>query len=353
MGWLCVLGWQVGNTSIAYLGGTIIQGLITLNNPDYVPQPWHAVLLTWSVLTFSLVFNTFFASRLPLLEGVVLALHILGFFAIIIPLWVLADIPRPASEVFFDFQDGGGWGNQGLSCLVGMLSPVFSFIGPDSATHMSEELKDASRTLPQAMIWTAAVNGALGFVAICTFVMTLGDLEEVLESPTGYPFIQVFFNATHSRAGTCVMVAIFIIMLVFGCVTNFATSSRQLWAFVSVVRPSIADFANHTDLFQARDKGTPASGWLSRVRPGWDIPLHSVIFTYIFAMLLTLINLGSAVALNIITSLGTGALVSSYIVSISCIIVKRIRNEPLLPKRWSLGRFGLPVNIFSVGFLSL
>lgn len=70
-------------------------------------------------------------------------------------------------------------------------------------------------------------------------------------------------------------------------------------------------------------------------------------------MLITLINLGSAVALNIVTSLGTGALVSSYIVSISCLIIKRVRGEPFLPRRWSLGKFGLPVNIFSVGFLSL
>ena len=76
----------MGNTSIAYLGGTIIQGLIILNNPDYVPQPWQGVLLTWAVLTFSLLFNTFFVSKLPLLEGVVLVLHILGFFAILIPL---------------------------------------------------------------------------------------------------------------------------------------------------------------------------------------------------------------------------------------------------------------------------
>ena len=108
-----------------------------------------------------------------------------------------------------------------------------------------------------------------------------------------------------------------------------------------------------TDDVQARDKGTPCSGWLSKVRPGWDIPLNAVIFTYMFAMLITLINLRSAVALNIVTSLGTGALVSSYIVSISCLIIKRVRGEPFLPRRWSLGKFGLPVNIFSVGFLCL
>ena len=81
--------------------------------------------------------------------------------------------------------------------------------------------------------------------------------------------------------------------------------------------------------------------------------MNAIIFSYIFAMILSLINLGSAVALNIITSLGTGALISSYIVSISCIIVKRIRKEPLLPRRWSLGKYGLPINIFSVLFLLL
>ena len=70
-------------------------------------------------------------------------------------------------------------------------------------------------------------------------------------------------------------------------------------------------------------------------------------------MLLSLINLGSEVALNIITSLGTGALLSSYIVSVSCIIPKRLRGEPLLPRRWSLGTWGLPINIVSVLFMTL
>lgn len=70
-------------------------------------------------------------------------------------------------------------------------------------------------------------------------------------------------------------------------------------------------------------------------------------------MLLSLINFGSAVALNIITSLGTGALIISYVISISCIIVRRISGEPLLPRRWSLGKWGMPINIVSVLFLFL
>ncbi|CAO2648275.1 Nn.00g075420.m01.CDS01 [Neocucurbitaria sp. VM-36] len=324
VGWLCVLGWQVGNTTIAFLSSQQIQGLIILNNPDYLPQ------------------------RLPTVELIVLILHLGGFFAILIPLWVCGE-RSSAKEVFTTFTDGGGWGSTGLSCLIGMLSPIFSFIGPDSATHMSEELRDASKSLPRAMIATAIVNGAMGFVMLCTFCMLVGDVDAILASPTGQPFIQVFYNATGSVAGASAMTSMMIVMATFGCVTNIATSSRQIWAF-------------------ARDRGLPFSKWLAHmgdiliilieswsefVRPGWDIPLNSVMVSYAIAVLLSLINIGSTVALNIITSLGTGALISSYIVSISCVTLKRLRGEPLLPSYFSLGTYGLPLNIVSVLFLTL
>ena len=58
MGWLCVLGWQVGCTSGAYLVGTQIQGLIALNNPGYSYERWHGTLLTIAVSGFAILFNT-------------------------------------------------------------------------------------------------------------------------------------------------------------------------------------------------------------------------------------------------------------------------------------------------------
>lgn len=328
-----MLGWQVGNTSIGFLVSQQIQGLVILNHPEYVPQRWHLTMLVIAIVSFSQLFNTFFARKLPLVEGIVLVLHVFGFFAILIPLWVLGE-RGDAKEVFTTFSDGGGWGNQGLSCLIGMLSPIFSFIGPDSATHMSEELRDASKTLPRAMVATALINGSMGFIMLITFCMVLGNVEEVLATPTMQPFIQVFYNSTQSYSGTNVMTTIMIVMATFGCVTNIATSSRQLWAF-------------------ARDQGLPFSAWLAYVPPSWDIPLNSVIFSYVFAVLLSLINIGSTVAFNIVSSLGIGALISSYIVSISCIILKRYRGEPMLASRFSLGKWGMPLNIVSVLFLTL
>ncbi|KAF2502800.1 amino acid transporter [Lophium mytilinum] len=331
VGWLCVLGWQTGIPSVGYLAGTQIQGLIILNNPSYFPERWHGTLLVIAIATFSIVFNTVLARKLPLIEGAVLILHICGFFAILIVLWVLA--PRSkASDVFGVFQDNGGWGNVGLSCLVGQLAPVFGLLGSDSATHMSEELRNASWVLPRAMIWTVAVNSVLGLVMLITICFCLGDVPTILSTATGYPYIQVLYNATGSNAATSVLAAIMIIMSTFGCVNNVATSSRQLFAF-------------------ARDHGVPFGDFLSYVRPGWDIPLNAILVSFVIAVLMSLINIGSTVAFNSIASLGTCALLSSYIISISCMFIKRWRKEPLLPSRFNLGKYGIYINGISIAYL--
>ncbi|KAK4447119.1 putative amino-acid permease [Podospora aff. communis PSN243] len=332
VGWLSVLGWQVGNAAISFLLAQQIQGLIILNNPDtYTPHRWHLTLLVIAVMTICMVLNTALYRALPLLETLALVLHTTGFLAILIPLWVKTDNLPPARDVFVTFTDGGGWGNTGLSCLIGILSPIFTLIGPDSATHMAEELRDASKSLPRAMIATTLINGSLGFVMIVTFCMVLGDLDSVLHTPTTQPFIQVFYNSVQSYGGVTVMTCIMVIMSACGVVNNIATSSRQLWAF-------------------ARDRGVPFSGWLARVHPRWELPLNALAVSYAFAVLLSLINIGSTVAFNILTSLGVGALISSYVVSIGCVALKRVRGEELLPRSFDLGRAGLAVNVFSVLF---
>lgn len=117
----------------------MIQGLAVLNYPNYNYQHWQGTLIVIGVAVICCIFNTFLARKLPLVEGTVLILHVLGFFAIMIPLWILA--PRAStSDVFTQFADPG-WNSNGLACLVGILSPTVSLLGSDAATHMSEVRK--------------------------------------------------------------------------------------------------------------------------------------------------------------------------------------------------------------------
>jgi amino acid transporter len=244
-GWFAVIGWQAAMASISFACAQQFEGLIALNVPNYIVQGWHGTLLSIGVTIFAMVWNTVLVRKLPLVEGIIVILHIFGFFAFVVVLWVMAPRSDP-KEVWTDFQDNGGWGSIGLSCLVGMTGPVITLIGADSACHLSEELKDASYVLPRSMVATATVNYILGFVMTITVMSTLGDVTSVLTTTTGQPYIQVVLNATQSRVGTSILTALVAILLLFSAVNLVTTSSRQLFAF-------------------ARDKGLPFSSTLAYV----------------------------------------------------------------------------------------
>ena len=60
IGWLGVLGYQIGVTISAFLAGTIIQGLIVLNHPEtYEYQRWHGTLIAICITVLVALFNIF------------------------------------------------------------------------------------------------------------------------------------------------------------------------------------------------------------------------------------------------------------------------------------------------------
>ena len=130
-GWLSVLGWQTAVAFTAYLSGTYIQGLLILNYDWYKPTAWQGTLFVIAIVCFAGIFNIFLARHLPVIKGLILVLHIFGFFGILVPLWVLS--PRATStEVWMSFYDPG-WGSAGLASLASILSGILPLLGANAA----------------------------------------------------------------------------------------------------------------------------------------------------------------------------------------------------------------------------
>ncbi|KKZ64246.1 hypothetical protein EMCG_09771 [[Emmonsia] crescens] len=330
-GWLSVLGWQAAFASVCFLCGTLMQSLIQLNEPGYIAERWHGTLFTAAIALATTFVNTHMASHLPSLEGLILTLHIFGFFATIIPLWVMAE-RTPTNDVFTQFTNSAGWPTIGLACLVGQISPIFSFLGPDAATHIAEEIQDASMVVPWCMISTALINGSLGFVMLITYLFTMGDLQEVIKAKSGFSFITAFLNATGSKAATTSLGSLLLVMEACAAISVLATVSRQTFAF-------------------ARDNALPFSKFFARVHPKSKVPLNAILASTVITILLSLINIGSTEAFNAIASLTIASLFMSYLVCIGCFIYRRMQWKKMPPTRFSLGAWGLPVNIFSFFYL--
>lgn len=111
--------------------------MISLNYPDsYTARPYQGTLLAIAVMVFCILFNVFLAKRLPFVEGVLLVIYMIGFFAIVITLWVVAPIGN-AQAVFTTFNNAGGWSSVGVAVMVGMGGVVPSMAGFDCAGQYS------------------------------------------------------------------------------------------------------------------------------------------------------------------------------------------------------------------------
>ena len=216
-----------------------------MNNPSYNPKAWHGTMLIWAVLAICLIFNTFFSRKLPLVEGLIVVLHIAGFFAVVIPLWVMGD-RSSSGDVFTLFQDNMMWGDLSLAVIIGLTGAASTFVGVEAGAHMAEEVRNAAHVIPRAMMWTWLGNGLLGWIMAITFCYCVGDTMSVLTTPLGTPFIQVFVNTTGSVGGATALTVLMLVIAIFACVAVMATNSRQLFAF-------------------ARDNGVPFSKTFSKV----------------------------------------------------------------------------------------
>ncbi|OAL39391.1 hypothetical protein AYO20_01261 [Fonsecaea nubica] len=297
IGWLTSLAWIATVATETIFAGTIIQGLIILDYKDYDAKRWHGTLLAWLVMAVAVFINVVIPGALPKFEIFIIVFHIAGFITIIGVLWAYAP-HNSAHFVFATSLNEGGWPTQGLSYCVGFLGNVATFVGADASVHMAEEVEHAGRNIPRAIIASMCINGLVGFVMMLTVLFCLGDVDSVLETATGYPFIQIFY----------IMGAI-VLALTWACATGITTTaSRMTWSF-------------------ARDRGTPFSKPLSYVSRVRRIPVVGVLVVVGLAALLTLINIGSYTAFNDVISLTITGFYCSYLLPAAFLLWHRFKGH--------------------------
>ena len=104
MGWCCCLGWIAGIPACGTQLAGIIQEMVLLRNPDaQISALWQTTLLAYLFVILTVSFNIFFARHLPLAEGLILFLHIFGFFAFLLVFWTMAE-HASAQSVFTTFK---------------------------------------------------------------------------------------------------------------------------------------------------------------------------------------------------------------------------------------------------------
>lgn len=176
------------------------------------------------------------------------------------------------------------------------------------------------------------LNSIMQFAFMVAVMFCIGDADQVTNTPTLLPIIEVYYQATKSKPATNILVVMIAFILFISLFNIFASVSRLTWAF-------------------ARDNGLPFSKTFSYVHPTLKIPINSLLLVGLICCLLAIINIASSTAFYALISLPTIALYISYFIPILFLVIRKLQNRHPAYGPFKLGRWGLPINLFSLVYI--
>jgi choline transport protein len=159
-----------------------------------------------------------------------LVFNVVEFIVTVVTIIACKTSKQSASFVFKDFQNFTGFG-PALAGIIGILQPAFGMCCYHAQAHMCEELKDASKQAPPAIIMFVYVGAATGLVFLIDVFFCIGYIDQVANTPTLVPLIQIFFDSTNSNVGSCFLATLIVIIDLGRGNALFPEGARPLYAF--------------------------------------------------------------------------------------------------------------------------
>ncbi|KAF2096005.1 amino acid transporter [Rhizodiscina lignyota] len=329
-GWVTVFAWIMACAGPPAIIANMMTALASFCHPDYEVKNWHTMLIMWGLICVPFFFNLYFRQLLNAFEIFGGLFHFLFFLVWIIVLVTLAR--RSTTDYVFKTLTTGvsGWNNPGVCWGLGLLTVTFPLSGADAVLHMSDEVKNVQVRAPHSILIAVISNAVMLFAFVICLLFTIGDVQTVSAAPL--PIIEVFYGATHSKAGTVILVTMPALILFVALFNAFASVSRLVWAF-------------------AKDNGLPFSKTFAYVHPKLMLPLNALGLIGVISFLLSIVYVISSTAFNAIISLQTMALSVSYCLPICFVMIRKIQGRPPVYGSYRIGKLGVLVNLFALLYL--
>ncbi len=231
---------------------------------------------------------------------------------------------------------GGHGGGYLWSFAISGLMAAYVMVGFDSAGELSEETRNPRRTAPRTIIRAVVVSGIGGALMLLATMMAAPSVTDgSLGDPTkGLPY--VLLDRLGGTLGRVFLVDVAIAVSV--CTLAIQTATTRMIFSMS------------------RDRVLPFSTSLAKVNARTGTPIRPAVLVGVLGSALLLINVGNAALFTTLASVCIMLLYIAYLMVTGPLLLRRLTGwpandtakQPAGEKLFSLGRWGIPVNIVAV-----
>ncbi|MGU3433435.1 APC family permease [Actinomycetes bacterium M1A6_2h] len=292
----------------------------------------NAVLLGAIMIVFTTVINACGVKLMAMINSAGVFIELIA--AVLIAIILAANITRGPS-VFFSTNGYGAGESSGYlgAFLVASLASGYVMYGFDTASSLGEETVEPRRTAPKAILRAILASFVIGGAILVFAIMAAPDLNDPALGEQSGNLQGIVEAVMWGPLGT-----IFLICIVI------AVTVCSLAVHTAAIRLTFA---------MARDNALPFGEKLAKVHPRFQTPIVPAVVIGLIAILILVINVGQPKIFTVLTSIAIIMIYLAYLMVTGPLLKKRLQGQwpPKDLKEggyFTMGRWGLPVNIFAV-----
>jgi amino acid transporter len=320
--WVYVWAMLVTITSVAEYGTSFLATVLGITDMDATTQ----LLLAVGLLVVALVLNLGGTKALARIATIGLAAELIGVVGLGLYLLIFE-----RQNDFSIFTAGFGTADYGTAFMGAALVGLFMFFGFEACGDVAEEVGDAAREVPKAMILTILVGGVSALASFSGYVLAASpELLAATAAGENADPIGTILTDVLGETGARLFLIVAVIAFISCTLSLQAAASRLLHSF-------------------ARDNMLPGSAWLSKISDRSKVPTNALLVASIVPLLLCVVIFANPAALVPITAFAVLGIYIAFQSVVLASLVQRFRGwKPAGP--WSLGGFGIVVNVAALAY---
>ncbi|MEO7664926.1 MAG: amino acid permease [Candidatus Limnocylindrales bacterium] len=341
-GWFYFWAQVVTVTAVAVIVAFVVDGIhgpmadgsAFLDSPDPSGLTTMFTFISLLTLVITTLINAFGVRLLSILNNIGVATEILGMFFFALILLFFANHQSPA--VLFD--TGGAEAATGGSYLpafmLGMFMALFVVYGFDTAGTFGEETLDPGRQAPRGVLASVLISGLVGAVFLIAVILAIPSIPDAMAEGQagGFPIATTIIGALQTE--------------LFAGITLGELYLFVILASVFVCTLAIQGAATRMMFSMSRDRHLPFGHLWGSVNKSFRTPANAAIAVGVLAALPILVvgPLGG----YFLAIAATGLIYISYFLCNIGVLAARRRGWPHKPAWFSLGRWGMIINVLAL-----
>ncbi len=315
--WIYLWALVVTITSIAEYTSTFVASLL-----EFATTPRNMMFTSGILLAVMMVVNMSGTKNLARVVRIGFWCEIISVIALGIYLLIFHR-SQPFSVVFNPMGALSINGSYTGAFMAASLMGLFMFFGFEACGNVAEEVKDASKKIPVAMILSIVFGAISAMISVLGYLLSSPDLINIVNGKIPDP-IPAILNDALGKTGATVFIVIAVIAMLSCILSLQAALSRLIFSF-------------------SRDNMLPGSEWMAKISKN-NVPDNAMIVSCVLPVIFCIWVYFQPDNLARITAFAVIGIYISFQMVILAALKQRLKGwKPA--GEWSLGRWGKIVNI--------